>query len=170
MSGIYIASKTKHADKWKNLRSCGFPIVSTWIDEAGLGETKSFQNLWLRCINEASTADVLIVYQENCAEVLKGAFIEVGAALASGKPVFAVGLPETLSVINHPLIIRCDDIQGAFKMASKIVWAINEPCAGYSPDRYCFGCTLGYARDSSHWHTASCGTKFYKCKKDVTAP
>ena len=32
---IYTASKTKHADKWRALRSAGYPIISTWIDEAG---------------------------------------------------------------------------------------------------------------------------------------
>lgn len=94
MAGIYIASKTKHADRWRFLRDqIGEPIISTWIDEAGPGESRDLSDLWRRCINEASTADVLIIYRE-AGEELKGAWVELGAALASAVKVFAVGIEE----------------------------------------------------------------------------
>ncbi|UIK04874.1 hypothetical protein [Neorhizobium galegae] len=91
--GIYIASKTKHADRWRRLREAGFPIISTWIDEAGAGESGDLSDLWRRCILEASTASALVLYREP-ADVLKGGWVELGAALACGVPVFAVGIEE----------------------------------------------------------------------------
>ena len=87
--GIYIASKTRHADKWRALRASGTTILSTWIDEAGTGETQDFADLWIRCVREAATCDALVFYAE-CGDVLKGAFVEVGAALAAGRPVYIV--------------------------------------------------------------------------------
>ncbi|MGG7519648.1 hypothetical protein ACQ3G6_17370 [Allorhizobium undicola] len=101
--GVYIASKTRHADRWRKLRDkLGEPVISTWIDEAGVGETSDFADLWRRCILEASTAQVLIVYMEP-GEVLKGAWVEVGAALASGVQVLAVGI-ENFSIAKDARI------------------------------------------------------------------
>jgi hypothetical protein len=92
--GIYIASKTKHGDRWRFLRDkVGEPIISTWIDEAEDYATLDWKGLWLRCTGEASSAQVLIIYREP-GEELKGAWVEMGAALASGVPVFAVGIEE----------------------------------------------------------------------------
>lgn len=89
---IYVASKTKHAPMWKQLRDEGFPIVSSWIDEAGLEETLDWNDLWSRCINEASTATTLIVYVLP-GEILKGALVEVGAALSHNVPIIIIGNP-----------------------------------------------------------------------------
>lgn len=92
-TGIYIASKTKHADRWRLLRSDGVPIISTWIDEAGVGETADFHDLWSRCLTESASCSVLVSYREP-GELLKGGWVEIGAALANGIPVYAVGLEE----------------------------------------------------------------------------
>jgi hypothetical protein len=110
---IYTASKTVHAGLWRDLRAAGYPIISTWIDEAGQGETKDFSDLWQRCISEAVAASITIVYRE-AGETLKGAFVEVGAALASGKRVFSVGC-EGLSFTNHPLVITFPTLFEAFR-------------------------------------------------------
>ena len=109
MSGLYVASKTRHAHLWRSLRNV-MPVCSTWIDEAGPGESKNLADLWDRCIREASAADAVLVY---CApgEILKGAFVELGAALASGVPVFAVGLDGSVS--NHRGIRKFDTIADA---------------------------------------------------------
>lgn len=111
--GIYIASKTVHAPRWRELRRRGLPIISTWIDEAGAGETSDWPGLWDRCIGEASAAEALIVYRED-GETLKGAWVEVGAALSSGKPVVAVGCSE-FSVIHHRLIRPEQSIEDALR-------------------------------------------------------
>lgn len=101
---IYMASKTRHADMWKALRRSGYPIISTWIDEAGVGETECFADLWRRCIDESASAAVTIVYREP-EDVLKGAFVEVGSALASGRRVIAVGCDE-MSFVNHANVTK----------------------------------------------------------------
>lgn len=92
---IYIASKTKHADKWRKLRADGWNIISTWIDEAGQGQTKNRRDLAQRCIREAASADLFILYVEP-GEQLKGALIEAGAALHSGVCVLCVGSIESV--------------------------------------------------------------------------
>ena len=97
--GIYFASKTKHANKWKALRQAGVPINSTWIDEAGEGESMDLNDLWMRCIHEASTASALVLYREPD-DVLKGGWIELGAALSNGVPVHAIGC-EGFTVAHH---------------------------------------------------------------------
>jgi hypothetical protein len=107
-TSIYMASKTRHGPRWRSLRAAGYPIISTWIDEAGVGETESFEDLWRRCVQEASTAEYTIVYREP-GEVLKGAFVEVGAALASGRHVLSVGC-EDLSFTHHALVRPCSDL------------------------------------------------------------
>lgn len=108
---IYTASKTKHADKWRQLRAEGWPIISTWIDEAGVGQSASLSDLWHRCIQEATIAECVLLYREP-GEVLKGAFIEVGAALAHGNVVYAVGCEE-FSFINHVGVKQCPTIAAA---------------------------------------------------------
>lgn len=91
--GIYIASKVAHAARWRKLRLIGYPIISSWIDEAGAGESKDLSDLWQRCIREASSAEVLVLNRDPN-EILKGGWIELGAALATGVPVMAVGIEE----------------------------------------------------------------------------
>lgn len=111
---IYFASKTTHAERWRAIRATGRRVVSTWIDEAGVGETSSFEDLWKRCITEASQADYLIVFRQP-GEVLKGAFVEVGAALSSGRKVLAVGC-EDLSFSHHRLVTSVLSIDQALDM------------------------------------------------------
>jgi len=117
--GIYIASKTKHADRWRFLRDkVGEPIISTWIDEAGPGESADLDDLWSRCISEASSCQVLIVYRERD-EILKGAWVEVGAALASGIPVYAIGLDE-FSLAKHKRLTHFRDMAEAIGAARSL--------------------------------------------------
>jgi hypothetical protein len=113
---IYVASKTKHAHLWRRARAEGLPINSTWIDEAGAGESACLNDLWRRCIAEASSADVLIVYCEP-GDVLKGAWVEVGAALASGVKVLAVGIEE-FSIAKYTGIEHCANLDDAFVRAA----------------------------------------------------
>src|SRR5438093_12904578 len=47
---IFVASRTRHAAKWRSLRDAGWPIISTWIDEAGPGQSRSLRSLALRSI------------------------------------------------------------------------------------------------------------------------
>ena len=116
---IYVASKTKHADLWKAMRAAGYPINSTWIDEAGVGETLDFNDLWTRCINEAAYCDALVVYREPD-DVLKGAWVELGAALSHDRPVMAVGLRD-FTIAKYDAIQHFDHINSAMMAALKSV-------------------------------------------------
>lgn len=100
---IYVASKTKHAPMWLKFRDKGFPIVSTWIDEAGHGESSDLCDLAMRCIREAAEASFTVLYCEP-GETLKGALMEAGSALASCREVRCVGTCDNLSPVLslHP--------------------------------------------------------------------
>jgi len=120
-AGIYIASKVTHGHHWQKLREEGRPIISTWIDESGAGQTADWRDLWTRCVTEAARASALIVYREP-GEILKGAWIEVGAALSAGVPVFGVGV-EQFSISKSGLITNCANIEEAMDLAQVIARA-----------------------------------------------
>ena len=130
MGGIYTASRTHHANKWKSARARGEPIISTWIDEAGAGGSPSLSDLWVRNINEAVSADALVVLIERDDFPLKGALVEIGAALAAGNPVFVVLDPDIQleersmrpvgSWLRHPLVSFQYTLYDAFKAAKAL--------------------------------------------------
>lgn len=122
-AGIYIVSKTKHAAFWRDLRDAGAPIISTWIDEAGEGESTDLHDLWDRCISESKSCKALIVYREPD-EVLKGAWVEIGAALAVGNPVYAVGL-DGFTISNYRGITHFPTLAAAFKTAGYPAGAVE---------------------------------------------
>lgn len=112
---VYVASKAKHGPMWIALKSefssLGLMINSTWINESGTGQSGSLPDLWMRCISEARKADALIAYHED-GDQWKGAFVEIGAALAHAVPVFVVGNPPG-SWVNHPWVYRASSIMDA---------------------------------------------------------
>ena len=94
--GIYVASRASVPERpamWRGLRLKGWPIISTWIDEAGEGETESYAELWQRIHDEIAASDGVLLYAEVDDFPLKGALIECGIALGMGKPVAFV-LPD----------------------------------------------------------------------------
>lgn len=93
MTKFYVASRASLPERpamWRELRQGGVSITSSWIDEAGDGETECLTILWLRIADEVRRADALILYAEPDDFPLKGALIEVGMALALGKRVLIV--------------------------------------------------------------------------------
>ncbi|MFY2597169.1 hypothetical protein ACOTHJ_12965 [Achromobacter xylosoxidans] len=91
--GIYGASRASIPERpamWRQLREEGWPIISTWIDEADVGATGDFAELWARIEREIRQAAGLMLYAEASDFPLKGALIEVGIALGAGKPVAVV--------------------------------------------------------------------------------
>ena len=119
---IYIASQTKHAEKWLELRKVGLNIVATWIDEAGAGASPDLTDLSSRCIFEATQADWLILYCET-EDFLKGALLEAGAALGAGVPVICVGNCKSISPTfeHHPLWFRAETIDEALKFTRSLM-------------------------------------------------
>lgn len=80
----------KHVAIWQDLRSKGHAIISTWIDEAGEGQTADYSELAQRCLDEIEMCHFLVLYCEPD-EVLKGAILEAGAALHAGREVICIG-------------------------------------------------------------------------------
>lgn len=106
---VYIASKVKHAARWRQWRDnrTTIEIISTWIDEAEAGQTRDYSELWQRCISEAVEADCLVLYHEE-GEELKGALVEVGAALAVGNRVYVCCKKDVFgSWVSHKLVTVC---------------------------------------------------------------
>jgi hypothetical protein len=91
---LYVASRASVAERpamWRSLRDeQGWRIVSSWIDEAGEGETDDLCELWTRIDAEIRACAGLILYAEPGDFPLKGALVEAGIALGMGKPVAVV--------------------------------------------------------------------------------
>lgn len=129
---IYVASRASVPERpslWKRLRAEGWPITSTWIDEAGVGETADLNELWTRIEAEIRAASCLILYAEYNDFPLKGAFIECGMAIGMGKPVAVVldFVPEAHncapigSWIKHPLVSVHATVEEARQFLEHIV-------------------------------------------------
>lgn len=126
---IYTASKTKHAHKWIELRERGINVNSTWIDEAGKGQTKDMADLCRRCIRECIECDAMIVYSEE-GDYLKGAFIEMGVALSiPSKPIVLVGevLPFGSAFTYAPQVFRAKTIEDALDFLGTCQVEIKKP-------------------------------------------
>ena len=128
---VYVASRASVPERpkmWQGLRSqCGWRITSTWIDEAGEGETESFSGLWERIGPEIARADGLILYAEASDLPLRGALVEVGMALGMGKRVAVVVKDMQLeprsmrpmgSWMAHPLVKVRAGLWGAWLWAA----------------------------------------------------
>lgn len=129
--GVYVASRASIPERsamWRERKSAGVDITSSWIYESGIGETESFTELWSRIDREIKKSVALVVYAESRDFPLKGALVEVGIALGQGIPVI-VCLPEVQleerscrpigSWIQHPLVKRIDNIDDAIRAAMK---------------------------------------------------
>jgi hypothetical protein len=126
MRTIYVASRAsvpRRAAMWRALRSEGWPIISSWIDEAGPGQTADQGEQWARITAEVTGAAGLVLYAEPEDFPLKGAFVEVGMALGVGLSVVVVaplvdvepGSWRPLgSWIRHPRVCFDDKIINAF--------------------------------------------------------
>lgn len=109
---LYISSKLKYASKWRSVAQ-HLDVISTWIENPEIPATEEEQTtLCRKIIAEASMASHLLVYRANADEQLKGGFIEVGAALANGAKVLAVGFDDH-TFTNHPNVVRFSSLDDA---------------------------------------------------------
>lgn len=125
--GVYVASRASIPDRaimWRRLRAEGWPIVSTWIDEDGPGQTDDMAELWVRIAAEVTGAAGLVIYIDPDDFPLKGALIEVGMALAARVPVVVVAPFINIEPVScrpigswmmHPLVGREECPVNAFR-------------------------------------------------------
>lgn len=116
---IYVASRVLHGGIWRDYRANGHPIISTWIDEAGEGQTADMGELWTRIVDEIRRSTCLVLVVHGIGDLpLKGALVEAGIALALGKPVhvcvYRIDLePRSFrpigSWVNHPNVRVYED-------------------------------------------------------------
>jgi hypothetical protein len=131
--GIYVASKASNPERpamWRRLRKFGVPIISSWIDEAGPGETECLSQLWSRIESEIHLSQALIIYAESEDFPLKGALVEVGMAITARVPIFAT-FPNVCidpqscrpvgSWIRHPSVTVFKDLHKAIVLARGVI-------------------------------------------------
>jgi hypothetical protein len=119
---VYVASRTNRAQMWQEFRDEGYPIISSWIDEACEGETADFSELWQRIYKEISDCCGVLFYANPVDAPWKGAFIEVGIALGMGKLVCVVidgelegrTMRPVGSWMAHPKVVKHDSLREAF--------------------------------------------------------
>lgn len=126
---FYVASRASIPERpamWRKLRDGGVKIKSTWIDEAGEGQTDCLTDLWRRIDYEVGEADCLLLYIHPDDFPLKGALIEVGIALGRGKRILIVNDGVTLEARSlrplgswamHPLVTFHDTMRHALDHA-----------------------------------------------------
>ncbi len=117
---IYVSSRVKFAKMWREFRAEGYRINSTWIDRPQPHTSEEWRTLWDACLMESSRCDSLILYAPDT-EVLKGALIEVGAAMSRHRPIFYVGIDGPLplgGLLNNPYFIRLPSVRDALDAAT----------------------------------------------------
>ncbi len=110
---IYVAGKWEERNICKGvmaaLEDSGCKITHDWTAS---DEKENLAQSALDDINGVKNADVLVFIAIE-GHHYRGSFVEMGAALALGKPVIVVGAAtdvETCIFINHPLVTRVDGL------------------------------------------------------------
>ena len=117
MPTIYAAGKTWHDVTFRQLRDLlGYNIISRWIDYEKSSDIvlNHKDRLWTHCLEDATTADITIVYCGDANEEQRGALVEIGHALAAGKFVYLLNSCKTfeanegsdVAFTHHPRFVR----------------------------------------------------------------
>lgn len=120
---IYVASKFSRARIWKKLfaewrsqTGLDIEICARWVNEyAGLvPDHPQFCKIgWRHDIEDVKNSHLLMIYATTD-EKLRGALVEVGAALAFKKPVIAIGNhPDYGTWQHHELVHVVEDFTAA---------------------------------------------------------
>ncbi|QXV73563.1 putative nucleoside 2-deoxyribosyltransferase protein [Rhizobium phage RHph_X2_30] len=112
---IYTASKLHHAELWRQLRQDWpeFDWVSRWPTEhcGNIPDSDTFARwFWMQDIEDVSRCDVCVVFAVGD-DHLRGALIEVGAAIALHKTVIVLGQHEDYGTWQwHSSVRRVRDL------------------------------------------------------------
>lgn len=128
LAGIYVVSRASilaRGAMWREARELGAQIISSWIDEDGENDTADLSELWTRIRREVLSARKVVMYVETDDFPLKGAFVEIGMALAGGIPITIVAKGVAIngrncrpfgSWIRHPSVTFSDSLAEALDM------------------------------------------------------
>ena len=94
MIRVYPSSKVKHAPMWRELQNtvphvffnARWPYLAKYENDI---DHDGFRDLWIECKQDVMSADAVLLYVEED-EILKGALVEVGIALANNIPIIFV--------------------------------------------------------------------------------
>jgi hypothetical protein len=108
---------------WARVRAeQGYQFTSTWVDIALAGEVPDLADLWTGITAEIAACDCLVLYVAPEDFPLKGAFVEVGMALALNKAVRVVAPGVDLDPVDckplgswarHPLVAFAPTVEEA---------------------------------------------------------
>lgn len=117
MLRIYTASKLRHAQKWRELRSewPEFLFVSRWIDMPTFqdGKPEVCREGWIVDEHDVRKSDIVMVYAQD-SEDLRGALVEAGMGIALDKCLLLVGESESFGTWqHHPLCVKVPDLAAA---------------------------------------------------------
>lgn len=96
MIKIYTASKVRHADMLRNLRTTidtnGIHFNARWVETCNLAfnSTKPVSHWQRENFDDIERADAVFGYAE-VGEHLKGGLVEIGFAIRAGKPIYLIG-------------------------------------------------------------------------------
>ena len=116
---VYTASKLHHAALWRGLRETnpGIYFTARWPFFAGAVSDSSdaAEYFWQDDLADVLRSDVVLVYALS-GEKLRGALVEVGAALSLGRVVYVVGKHEDYGTWQyHPNVVRVGTLDKALE-------------------------------------------------------
>lgn len=118
---LYFASHPRHVQLWRQYQDQLGPLVQTsWLKLTTPETPAQAGALCETCLQEASQAAVLVAYAEPD-DVLRGTYAEIGACLAHGGHVLAVGLDPGLLLLQHPRVEQCRALDVALGIAVRRV-------------------------------------------------
>lgn len=118
---VYLASKIRHSAYLKKIRETkpNLEITSRWLDMVHLEPTQGSLDrelgawCWSIDVADVLRSDCLLVYAEQ-EDILCGALVEVGVALAKDIPVFLVGTSKSFGTWkSHPQVLAFNSINKA---------------------------------------------------------
>jgi hypothetical protein len=114
---IYAAGKIWYAPIFRKLRK-SFKINSRWIDYDDDHRYVKMRKdiLWEHCLEDSTSADMMIIWSGNHDDEQRGVLVEMGQALAAGKFVYLINSGASFEANNgsdaaythHPRFVKIE--------------------------------------------------------------
>lgn len=124
MIKIYIASKLGYAERFRKMRiqwkMDGIDLHARWFDQAVIEQSgpvapEDFHVFWLVDEEDVKDSQAVIIYGED-KDILRGALVEAGIAIAMGKLVIVVGDFNYGTWQYHPMVTKAGSFEHAKTM------------------------------------------------------